>query len=568
MFLPIRKRLGEILREDNLLTEAQLQDALEKQKETNERLGKILVNMGFVDEETVLKVLEAKLGIPVINISRRNLDPEVVKAIPEHIAQKYKVIPVEKEGDKLILAMADPLNVLAVDDVRITTGCDVELAIASENEIDNAIASYYGKDTIIKMVEGLPEDLGLDFNEGGLEQLREIVEDAPMVKLVNSLITQAVGSRASDVHVEPREKDLLVRYRIDGVMSEVTRFPKRMQAPIISRLKIMADLDIAERRVPQDGRIQMKIDNKDIDFRVSTLPTIFGEKVVLRILDKSRGLMHLQELGMLPEILKKFRTVITHPYGIILVTGPTGSGKTTTLYSVLSDINTPEKNIITLEDPVEYTLDGINQVQLNIKAGLTFAGGLRSVLRQDPDIIMVGEIRDAETAKIAIQSAMTGHLVLSTLHTNTASATLARLMEMGIEPFLVASSVVGIVAQRLVRRLCPECKEPYEPSEMVAQKLGIRAKPGEQLILFQPKGCPVCSNTGFRGRLALQEVLFMSSGVKDLVTNKASADQIETVAVEEGMMTLRQDGLRKVVLGLTSLEEVMRAVFVADEDTE
>ena len=568
MFLPIRKRLGEILREDNLLTEGQLQAALEKQKETNERLGRILISMGFVDEKTVLKVLEAKLGLPLINISRRNLDPEVVKLIPEQLALKYKVIPVELDDNRITLAMADPLNVLAVDDVRIASGCDVEPAIASESDIDSAIAAYFGKDSIVKMVEDIPEDLGMDFDEGGLEQLREIVEDAPMVKLVNSLITQAVAGRASDIHVEPREKELHVRYRIDGVLSEVTQFPKRMQAPVISRLKIMADLDIAERRVPQDGRIQMKIDNKEIDFRVSTLPTIFGEKVVLRVLDKSRGLMHLQELGMLPEILKRFRTVITHPYGIILVTGPTGSGKTTTLYSVLNDINTPEKNIITLEDPVEYTLGGVNQVQLNIKAGLTFAGGLRSVLRQDPDIIMVGEIRDPETAKIAIQSAMTGHLVLSTLHTNTASATLTRLMEMGIEPFLVASSVVGIVAQRLVRRLCPECKEPYEPSGMLVEKLGIKARPDERVVLFQPKGCPACNNTGFRGRLALQEVLFMSSSVKDLVTNKAPADQIETAAIEEGMMTLRQDGLRKVALGLTSLEEAMRAVFVTDEDVE
>ncbi len=568
MFLPIRKRLGEILREDNLLTEGQLQAALEKQKETNERLGRILINMGFVDEETVLKVLEAKLGIPVINISRRNLDPEVVKLIPEQLALKYKVIPVELDDDRITLAMADPLNVLAIDDVRIASGYDVEPAIASESDIDSAIATCFGKDSIVKMVEDIPEDLGLDFDENGLDQLREIVEDAPIVKLVNSLITQAVAGRASDIHVEPREKELHVRYRVDGVLSDVTQFPKRMQAPVISRLKIMANLDIAERRVPQDGRIQMKIEKKEIDFRVSTLPTIFGEKVVLRVLDKSRGLMHLQELGMLPEILKKFRTVITHPYGIILVTGPTGSGKTTTLYSVLNDINTPEKNIITLEDPVEYTLEGVNQVQLNVKAGLTFSGGLRSVLRQDPDVIMVGEIRDSETAKIAIQSAMTGHLVLSTLHTNTASATLTRLVEMGIEPFLVASSVVGIVAQRLVRRLCPECKEPYEPSDMLVEKLGIRVRPGERVVLFQPKGCPACSNTGFRGRLALQEVLFMSSWIKDLVTNKAPADQIESVAIEEGMMTLKQDGMRKVALGLTSLEEVMRAVFVAEESVE
>jgi len=568
MFIPVRKRLGEILREESLLTEAQLQNALARQKETNERLGKILVGMGYIDEATVLRILEAKLGIPVINISKKQLDKEIVRLVPEQLAQKYRVIPVSREGDRIVLAMADPLNVVAIDDVRITAGCDVEPAIASESEIEEAIATYYAKDTIVKMVENLPEDMGIDMDETGLDQLREIVEDAPMVKLVNSLIIQAVAGRASDIHVEPREKELRVRYRIDGVLTEVTQFPKRMQAPIISRLKIMAEMDIAERRVPQDGRIQMKIENNGIDFRVSTLPTIFGEKVVLRILDKTRGLIHFQELGMLPEIMRKFRTIINHPYGIILVTGPTGSGKTTTLYSILNDINSPGKNIVTLEDPVEYTLRGINQVQLNLKAGLSFAGGLRSVLRQDPDVIMVGEIRDPETAKIAIQSAMTGHLVLSTLHTNTASATLTRLMEMGIEPFLVASSVVGIVAQRLVRRLCPECKEPYEPSELLVQKLGLSPKTGEKTVFYQPQGCPACSNTGFRGRLALQEVLFVSTWVRDLVTNKAPADQIETVAAEEGMITLKQDGLRKVALGLTSMEEVMKAVFVGEDAVE
>lgn len=565
MFIPVRKRLGELLLEENLITDAQLQTALVRQKETGQRLGQVLVTMGYIDQRTVLRVLEAKLGIPVINISRRILDPEVVKLIPEQLAQKYKIIPIEKTGDSIVLAMADPLNVMAIDDVRITTGCDVEPVIAFDSEIDDAIASYYGKGSIDRIIEDLPEDVGIDIDDSVLDQLREIVEDAPIVKLANSLLTQAVLSRASDIHIEPREKELQVRNRVDGVLTEVTQFPKRMQAPIISRFKIMASLDIAERRIPQDGRIKLKVENREIDFRVSTLPTIFGEKVVLRILDKSRGLISLQELGMMPDVMNRFRNVISHPHGIILVTGPTGSGKTTTLYAALNDINSAQKNIITIEDPVEYTLDGINQVQLNTKAGLNFANGLRSILRQDPDIIMVGEIRDAETAKIAIQSAMTGHLVLSTLHTNTAASTLTRIIEMGIEPFLVASSVIGIIAQRLVRRLCPDCKEPYEPSHEVSEKLGLIQRDHKPTVLFRPKGCPACGNTGFKGRLALQEVLFLNHCIKDLVIGKATADMIEAAAVKEGMTLLRDDGVRKVQLGLTSIEEVMRVVFVGDE---
>lgn len=562
MFTHVRKKLGEILREENLISESQLQSALARQRQTNERLGKILVGMGFVDEATILRILETKLGIPVIKLSQRKIPPGVARLISEQLAEKYKVIPVERDSNRVILAMADPLNVFAIDDVRMTIGCDIEPAIASESEIDAAIAASFRGGFNDKTDEYDETDTALEINGSGFDLTHEAQDDAPIIKLVNSMIAMAVAGRASDIHVEPNDRELRVRYRVDGILTEASQFPKRMAAAVISRLKIMADLDIAERRVPQDGRIQMKIDNRDIDFRVSTLPTIFGEKVVLRVLDKSRGLLNLEELGFLPDVLAKFRTVITHPYGIILVTGPTGSGKTTTLYSVLNDINSPEKNIITLEDPVEYTLAGINQVQLNVKAGLTFAGGLRSVLRQDPDIIMVGEVRDAETARIAIQSAMTGHLVLSTLHTNTAAATLTRLVEMGIEPFLVASSVVGIIAQRLVRKLCPDCKDPYEPPAALVEKLGLQTGPGGKITFFQPQGCPACNNTGFRGRLAVQEVMFIGSAIRDLVTTKATAEQIEAAAVEQGMINLREDGLRKVVLGLTSMEEVMRTVFV------
>lgn len=568
MLIPVRKKLGEILREENLISESQLMAALDRQKQTNERLGKILVSLGFVDEATILRILEAKLGIPVVEISRQRLKSDIVRLIPEQLAQKYKVLPIGKSMGRVTLAMADPLNIVAIDDVRLTVGCDIEPAIASEAEIDTAIATYFGSEPLERFGDDLTDEIGFDVDNRGSAAPQEMAEEAPVIKLVNSIITQAVIGRASDIHVEPSEKELRVRYRVDGILTDVTQFPKRMQAPIISRLKIMADMDIAEKRVPQDGRIQMRIDNKEIDFRVSSLPTIFGEKMVLRVLDKSRGLLRLEELGFLPDILRKFRTVITHPYGIILVTGPTGSGKTTTLYSVLSELNSPEKNIITLEDPVEYTLEGINQVQLNTRAGLTFANGLRSVLRQDPDIIMVGEIRDAETARIAIQSAMTGHLVLSTLHTNTAASTLTRLVEMGVEPFLVASSVVGIIAQRLVRRLCPECKDPYEPPASLVEKLGLQAGADGKIVFYQPQGCPACNNTGFRGRLAIQEVMFVGSVIRDMVTNKATADQIGAAAVEHGMVDIRQDGLRKVVFGLTSLEEVMRTVFVSEDTDE
>lgn len=562
MFTPVRKKLGEILREENLISETQLQSALARQRQTDERLGKILVGMGFVEEFTILRILETKLGIPVIDLSKRKISSSVARLISEQLAEKYKVIPVERDNNRIVLAMADPLNVFAIDDVRMATGCDIEPAIASETDIDAAIAASFNGGFNDRADE-FYEEMGFELES--LDSAFDAVDDTPVVKLVNSMIAQAVTDRASDIHVEPNDRELRVRYRVDGILTDTSQFPKRMAAAVISRLKIIADLDIAERRVPQDGRVQMKIDNKEIDFRVSTLPTIFGEKVVLRVLDKSRGLLNMEELGFLPEVLAKFRTVITHPYGIILVTGPTGSGKTTTLYSVLNDLNSPEKNIITLEDPVEYTLNGINQAQLNTKAGLTFASGLRSVLRQDPDIIMVGEIRDAETAKIAIQSAMTGHLVLSTLHTNSAASTLTRLVEMGIEPFLVASSVVGIIAQRLVRRLCPDCKDPYEPPAALLEKLGITGSPGEKIVFYQPQGCPVCNNTGFRGRLAVQEVMFIGSAIRDLVTTKATAEQIESAALEYGMMSLREDGLRKVVLGLTSLEEVMRTVFVGED---
>lgn len=562
MFIPTKRRLGEILKDANLITDKQLQTALEKQKETNERLGKLLINLGYVNESSVIKILESQLGIPYINLSKRPIDPEIAKIIPENMAQRYKVIPVTKSPYRLTLAMVDPLNVFAIDDVRITTGLEVDPVIASESDVDRAISQCFGgKETLERLMSDLPDEIDMD-DDMELDQLKEMLEDAPIVKLVNSIISKGVLERASDIHVEPQENELRVRHRVDGVLFDLMSPPKRMQAPIISRIKIMANLDIAERRVPQDGRIQMKVEGKEIDLRVSTLPTIFGEKVVMRILDKTRGLVKLDKLGLLADNLERFQDVIGQPHGIILVTGPTGSGKTTTLYSVLSSLNTPEKNIITIEDPVEYTLNGVNQVQLNTRAGLNFASGLRSVLRQDPDIIMVGEIRDAETARIAIQSAMTGHLVLSTLHTNSAASTLARLVDMDVEPFLISSSVVGIVAQRLVRSLCPDCKVPYQPPVMLHDVMGMEIP--KDTVIYKAKGCPLCNGKGYRGRIALHEVLVPDARLRDFIIAKADASHIEQAAMMAGMATLKEDGIRKVLLGLTSLEEVMRTVHISD----
>lgn len=577
MFIPTKKRLGEILLEARLITQEQLQKALERQKQTNERLGKTLVLLGYIQEEQIVQCLEGQLGIPAIKLSKTIIEPEIAKLIPLNLAQRYLILPIKKTGSRLTLAMVDPLNILAMDDARMTTGLDVEPVIAMENELRAALARHFGlKDSIEKLMgdfAGQDDDTG---EEMGLEQLKALVEDAPIVKIVNSLVQQAVQERASDVHVEPQEGRLLVRYRVDGVLREVTDFPKRMQAPIVSRLKIMAELDIAERRNPQDGRIQLIVADREIDVRMSTLPTIFGEKVVMRILDKSKGLFGLEDLQFCSPNLEVLTKAIRKPNGIILATGPTGSGKTTTLYSILKELNSPEKNIITLEDPVEYTLPGVNQVQVNTKSGFSFAGGLRSVLRQDPDIIMVGEIRDAETARIAVQSAMTGHLVLSTLHTNSAAATLVRLIDMGIEPFLVASSVEAIIAQRLVRAICPECREAYEIKESVRAKLGLNQenpargyyeslgfdleKPA--LSLYRAKGCPACNHSGYQGRLPLQEVLGLTEQIRDLINIKAPAEQMETMARKQGMLGLREDGIIKCLQGLTTIEEVMRTVFI------
>jgi type IV pilus assembly protein PilB len=481
--------------------------------------------------------------------------------VSESLARRYQAIPVAFEDGRLLVAMADPSNVFAVDDIRAMTGSEVKPVVSTATQIIEAIDQLYRMDGDVDAVVQAAADEQAEDTELG--NISEVVEDAPIVKFVNMLITQATQDRASDIHVEPTEHDLRIRFRIDGVLHEVMRSPRSIQAGVISRLKVMADINIAERRIPQDGRISMKVQGRGIDLRVATLPTVFGEKIVMRILDKGQALLRLEELGFLPETLARFENCYRKPYGAILVTGPTGSGKSTTLYAALNQVNEPDRNIITVEDPVEYRLPGINQVQVHNKAGLTFASALRSILRSDPDIVLVGEIRDRETAIIAIEAALTGHLVLSTLHTNDAASTPLRLVEMGVEPFLVTSALDCIVAQRLARKLCEKCKEEYEPTEAELMAAGWplhELDEGEWPKLFKAMGCPACGRTGYRGRFALHEVMPITEEIERLIIEARSTEDLEKTAVMQGMLRLRDDGLRKVGMGMTSLEEIFRVV--------
>lgn len=554
MAIGVRKLLGEILIEHGLITPEQLQEALDVQANTKEKLGAILVNLGYVSEPNLMAVLEFQLGIPYVNIAKTPVDTQTAQMIQETLALRHKVMPIGRRGNKLILAMADPLNVFAIDDIRIATGMDISPVLAAESDIMLAIKQYLGvKESFDKMME----DFGLEVEtRQEEEEIDEIVEEGPIVKLVNSMIAQAVASRASDIHVEPQGKEVVIRYRIDGVLRKAMSSPRKTQAAILSRLKIMANMDIAEKRIPQDGRIPMKVEGKEIDLRVSSLPTVHGEKIVMRILDKSGSLRPLNALGMQSSMVETFRSLILQPNGMLLITGPTGSGKTTVLYSVLQELNDEETNIISVEDPVEYTLSGINQVNVNPKAGLTFANGLRAILRQDPDVVMVGEIRDTETASIAIGAALTGHLVLSTLHTNSSAATITRLMDMGIEPFLISSSIIGVMAQRLVRKICPNCREAYDISPTVAKQIGIE----EDLTFYRGKGCRMCNSSGYQGRIPIQELLVYNHKIKDLVLAQASTDDIEQAAIGTGMQSLKMDGIAKARAGLTTLEEAMTVI--------
>jgi type IV pilus assembly protein PilB len=566
---PDRSRsLGQILLDEGYVTREQLERGIQMQQRSGGHLGRILVDIGAATEEKLAQALSIQWGMAVVDLSAESIDPDAVKLIPQHLALRYKVIPIGKNKRSLKLAIADPLNVPALDDVRLVTGLDIEPVIAPEEAITAAIAQHYSG-SIDLMDEAVKHAVGLDLEvsedrgeEISLDRLRTMVEEAPVVRVVNLLINQAVADGASDIHIEPQKRNVQVRYRVDGMLRDVMNAPKAVQAGLVSRVKIMANLDIAERRVPQDGRIHVTVDNKEFDLRVSTLPTVFGEKVVMRLLDQSSTRLGLNKLGFAPATLDTWQQMIAKPYGMILVSGPTGSGKTTTLYSTLHRLNTADKNILTVEDPVEYQLARVNQVQVNPRAGVTFASALRSFLRQDPDIIMVGEIRDRETAEIAIQASLTGHLVLSTIHTNDAPTAATRLVDMGIEPFLISSSVIGILAQRLVRTICRNCHEAYHPPVEALHRLGVDPKEGEDVVFYRGKGCDRCKGSGYRGRMAVFELMTMSDAVRDLILRGASATAIRDQAIQEGMRTLRDDGVLKVLEGITTVDELLRVVFV------
>ena len=567
------KKLGDLLVEAGLITREQLQEALEVQKQDNERLGTILVKLGYLTEEEITSFLSKQYGIPAVNLEHFEISEDVIKRIPSDIARKYMLIPITRTGSTLTVAMADPTNIYALDDIKFLTGLNVEPVVASELSIKKAIDKYYGSETQIelrKVVEDLEGDFAEDADlevvedeeEIDLESLVASVEEAPVVKFVNMMLMDAVKKGASDIHVEPYEKYYRVRFRIDGVLHEVMKPPLSMKDAITSRIKIMSKLDIAEKRLPQDGRIKLKMkiegQRKELDFRVSVLPTLFGEKIVMRILDPEKLMLDMTKLGFEQESLDKFIDAIKKPYGMVLVTGPTGSGKTNTLYSAMSQLNTPDTNIMTAEDPVEFNLPGINQVNVRDEIGLTFAAALRSFLRQDPNIILVGEIRDFETAEIAIKAALTGHLVLSTLHTNDAPSTISRLMNMGIEPFLVATSVNLICAQRLVRRVCKNCKEEVKVPKKTLLDIGFREEELKGLKVYKGKGCDVCNGTGYKGRVGLYEVMEVTDTIKDLILSGATALDLREQAIKEGMITLRRSGLIKIKDGITSIEEVLR----------
>jgi type IV pilus assembly protein PilB len=562
-----KRSLGESLAEDGIITDLQLKEAQAEEKRTGQRLRNVLVRMGLIAEEDLVAFLSNKLGLTRIELGSYLIDPKIVELVPEALARKYELIPVLKIGNRLTCAMVDPWNIFALDEIRMKTGLTIEPAVATESEIKKALNQYYGaKGSMEDLIKTIDEEkLGI---KGGKEldikELKGIVEEPVVIKLVNLIIMKAVKEGSSDIHIEPEEETLKIRLRVDGMMHEIESPPKHLQSALISRIKIMANLDIAERRIPQDGRFTIKMEGKQVDVRVSLIPTIYGENVVMRLLDASSALLTMEQLGFSKQMLEKYAKLVVRPHGIILVTGPTGSGKTTTLYASLDKINTPEKNIITIEDPVEYKLPGIRQIQVDAKVELTFANGLRSILRQDPDIIMVGEIRDLETAEIAIQAALTGHLVFSTLHTNDAPGAVTRMVDMGVEPFLVSSSVIGILAQRLVRKICEACKEEYKPADGELKDIGLLNDPRstihdpQTILFYRGKGCPKCMNTGYKGRISIYELMLPDDKIRNAIVGKVQADEIRKLARSAGMTTLMDDGIEKVKAGITTVEEVLR----------
>ena len=591
-------KLGEILVRENLISPQHLREALDYQRAHGGRLGFNLVKLGLISDDMITAVLSRQYGIPSVNLELFNIDPGVIGLIPQEVAQKHSVLPLSRVGATLTLAMVDPTNVFALDDVKFMTGLNVEPVVVAEGSVQLAIAKYYGSSREIELASSSIEEVSnngkdsngngaithddlvsldsIDFETGQTEDvevvedneeidlstLSRMSEDAPVVRLVNVLLVDSLRRGASDIHVEPYEKELRIRFRIDGVLYDVMHPPLKLRDALISRIKIMSKLDISEKRLPQDGRIKIKVKvdsrSRELDFRVSTLPTLFGEKVVLRLLDKQNLMLDMTKLGFEPESLTKFKRNISKPYGMVLVTGPTGSGKTNTLYSALQSLNTVATNIMTAEDPVEFNLPGINQVQMKEQIGLNFAAALRSFLRQDPNIVLVGEIRDFETAEIAIKAALTGHLVLSTLHTNDAPSTISRLMNMGIEPFLVATSVNLIQAQRLIRRICKDCKHDHQTPVEALIEVGFKGDEAKSLKTYKGKGCSTCNNTGYKGRIGLYEVMEITDEIRELILIGASALELRKKAIDDGMITLHESGLHKIRAGVTTIEEVVR----------
>lgn len=554
-------RIGDLLVGEDLISQDQLEQALIEQRSSGARLGYVLVKLGFVLEIEITKVLARQYHVPAVDLSRFEVDEKIIKLVPSDVALKHTVLPLKRDGRSLTVAMAEPGNMQIVDDLKFITRCDIVPVIAGEYTLRTAIEKYYDQTDaqLASLLEGMEdEDLEIVEEEEEEEADYAIADDAPVVKLINGLLTDAVRRGASDIHIEPFETELRVRYRIDGALLEVMKPPLKLKAALTSRVKIMSNLNIAERRVPQDGRIKIKVGKRVIDFRVSTLPVIFGEKIVMRILDKGNLTLDLKTFGFEPKAEKDLMTAISNPYGMVLVTGPTGSGKTTTLYSALSQVNNIDVNIMTAEDPVEYNIYGINQVLVRNEIGMTFAAALRAFLRQDPNIIMVGEIRDLETGSIAIKAALTGHLVLSTLHTNDAPSTITRMLDMGIEPFNVASAVNLIVAQRLIRRICKDCKAEHEYTSDELAALGMTDGELAEITFYKGTGCSSCGDTGYRGRAGLYEVMELTPALRRMILQGGSADELKEKAIEEGMLTLRMDGIMKLRKGITTLEEIVK----------
>ncbi|HKK83863.1 MAG TPA: ATPase, T2SS/T4P/T4SS family [Atribacterota bacterium] len=556
-------RLGEILINQGMINSEQLKKALEIQKiDSKKKVGEILVSQGAINRKQLLQALQHVYEAEYIELEDVILDPEIVSIIPKRIAVRYKIVPLSKENNTLTIAMANPLDVNTIDYIKEYTKMDVNPKFASEDDINNALSSYYEVgghfDDILEKVDvSTVAEYGDEVN---LSELEAISQEAPVIQLVNMIIVQGIKERASDIHLEPNKRGLLVRYRIDGILHDVRMLPARIKPAIISRIKILSRMDIAERRLPQDGRFQLRFGAREVDLRISSIPTVYEEKIVMRLLDKSQGVIALDNVGFTDKQLKEFRNMITSSYGVILLTGPTGSGKSTTLYGALNEIDSVEKNVITVEDPVEYKLERINQINVRPKIDLTFANALRSILRQDPDIIMIGEMRDPETAHIAVQSALTGHLVFSTLHTNDAVSSLTRMIDMGIAPFLISSSVIGVMAQRLVRRICPRCIEEYTPEDDVLENLKVHFKlpdPGN-FKLYRGKGCDYCKNTGYRGRTAIYEMVRINDEIRSMIMKNTSSNEIKEIAIKNGMLTLLDSGVAKALEGITTIDEVLR----------